>query len=175
MISDDDIFSSYRSLYEEADRQPADGSLDAERELSPLYHSLRKIVNRYRDETLIGTGGMKEVLKVYDERTERHVALARPREGVSVERYDSFLREAYITARLEHPNIINLFDMGIDDRKRPFFTMEFKRGRSLRKILKSLKQGGTTASFPMRRGCRFCCGCATPCPTRIRGGCCIWI
>ncbi len=148
MKDDDAVFTSYRALYEEAERQLADLSLDEEQALCPLYHALRRVEKRYGEETLIGRGGMKEVFKVYDEHTERFVALARPREGVPIERYDSFLREAHITARLEHPNIINLFDMGIDERMRPFFTMEFKRGQSLRKILSALRKGEAEERFP---------------------------
>lgn len=142
--------SSYSRLYEEADpsgARPGDIRDPAE-DLCPLYHALRQIDLRYSGEELLGTGGMKEVFRIYDERTERHVALARPKKGVMPERYDAFLREAHLTARLEHPNIINLFDMGIDDQQRPFFTMEFKRGLSLRKILSTLREGAGEVDYP---------------------------
>jgi len=132
--------STYARLYEEADSQPLGDPGKVEQELSPLFHALEQVEERYVGEEPIGKGGMKEVVRVYDERTERHVALARPKEGVGEERYDSFLREAHITARLEHPNIIKLFDMGIDGQRRPFFTMEFKQGKSLRRMLTALKK-----------------------------------
>ena len=56
---------------------------------------------------------MKEVFCAYDERATREVALAMPLASLTSDVYDAFLREAHITARLEHPGIINLFDMGI--------------------------------------------------------------
>ncbi|MEP4076384.1 protein kinase domain-containing protein [Haloferula sp.] len=140
--------TAYSQLYDEAEAQLTDDSVNADEALCPLYHALERIDRRYGDGELIGKGGMKEVLRIYDERTERYVALARPKEGMGVERFDSFLREAHITARLEHPNIIKLFDMGIDDERRPFFTMEFKRGQSLRKILSSLRKGKLGESYP---------------------------
>lgn len=125
-----------------------EGETDAFDDLCPLYTALKRIERRYGAEEQIGEGGMKEVLRVYDERTERHVALARPKVGLRPEFYDAFLREAHITARLEHPNIIKLFDMGVDDQQRPFFTMEFKRGLSLRKILSTLRKGQGAADYP---------------------------
>ena len=84
---------------------------------------------------------MKEVFCAYDVRATREVALAKPLASLTSDVYDAFLREAHITARLEHPGIINLFDMGIARDGRPFFTMELKRGRSLREILKELIAG----------------------------------
>lgn len=143
--------SNYSRLYEEAEAQPLGGSTNSTEEICPLYHALKQIDIRYSDETPISTGGMKEVFKVYDARAERFVALARPKADIPVERYDAFLREAHMTARLEHPNIIKLFDMGIDDQERPFFTMAFKRGLSLRQILKEIKSGKSADDYPLER------------------------
>lgn len=142
---------SYASLYEEAGIQRSGEPSDPAADISPLYNALGRIRLRYSPGEPIGLGGMKEVLRVYDEKTERHVALARPKAGTPVARYDAFLREAHITARLEHPNIIKLFDMGIDDQQRPFFTMEFKQGNSLRKILSSLKAGQPDPEFSYQK------------------------
>ena len=91
---------------------------------------------RYERPRLIGRGGMKVVYRVYDTRTTRHVALARPLTRHDAEHFDTVLREAHLTARLEHPGIITLYDIDVDDDGRPFFTMEFKRGRSLRECLR---------------------------------------
>jgi hypothetical protein len=140
--------SPYSRLYEEAESARPSDTPDPADELCPLYHALRRSDVRYSGEESIGIGGMKEVFRVYDERTERQVALARPKESVAPGRYDAFLREAHITARLEHPNIINLFDMGIDDQQRPFFTMELKRGQSLRGILSGLRSGKHAGGYP---------------------------
>ncbi|WP_411845925.1 serine/threonine-protein kinase [Roseibacillus persicicus] len=129
--------SQFVDLYDLADQvEPA---TERQLELSPLYQALKSSKIRYTRWESIGIGGMKEVFRVQDQQMERLVALARPKKGFQPERYDAFLREAHITARLDHPNIIKLFDMGIDEQERPYFTMEFKRGQSLRAILKSLK------------------------------------
>ncbi|MGJ8696937.1 MAG: protein kinase domain-containing protein [Verrucomicrobiaceae bacterium] len=143
--------TSYSDLYQEAESQLQGQPKELTQEICPLYNTLRHIEDRYTDPELIGKGGMKEVYRVYDERTERRVALAHPKKGVPIERYDAFLREAHITARLEHPNIIKLFDMGIDDQDRPYFTMELKTGPSLRKILSNLRAGKDLDAYPYQR------------------------
>lgn len=122
-------------IYEEGDpNQP-----QLEDDPTPLYQILKQTQERYKERSLIGRGGMKEVYKVYDLYTARYIAMALPREDIHSSDFDTFLREAHITARLSHPNIINLYDMGLDEDGRPFFTMDFKGGQSLRKTLKDLK------------------------------------
>lgn len=139
--------SQFRDLYDLADEEhpPQERPLD----LSPLYQALKESKIRYKRWESIGVGGMKEVFRVQDQQMERTVALARPKKGFQHERYDAFLREAHITARLDHPNIIKLFDMGIDEEDRPYFTMEFKRGQSLHKILSSLKKEENESDYPL--------------------------
>ncbi|MDP0492387.1 MAG: serine/threonine-protein kinase [Verrucomicrobiota bacterium JB023] len=141
--------SFYDSLYEQGNPDLASSS--AEEPLSPLYDSLRSVEDRYMDQTLIARGGMKEIFLTYDRLTSRHVALAKPSRKLGKDHYDSFLREAHLTARLEHPCIINLFGMGVDDNARPYFTMEYKRGHSLRKILKDYKSGNGQEAWPIKR------------------------
>lgn len=140
---------SYSRLYSEAEEKKT--KPDAIQDPSPLYSALASIRVRYTDWRHIGTGGMKEVFQVKDEQIERGVALARPKPGIPPERYDAFLREAHLTARLEHPNIIKLFGMGIDQEKRPFFTMEFKHGLSLRKKISLLKKDDCPQDYPLER------------------------
>jgi serine/threonine protein kinase len=74
--------------------------------------------------------------------------MAKPVPSFTRDHFDAFLREAHITARLDHPGIVKLFDMGIDGEGRPFFTMELKKGRSLREFLDAAKKG---EEFPLRR------------------------
>ena len=119
-------------------------------DFSPLYDSIRQITDRYENPKLIGQGGMKEVFVVDDKKTTRQVALAKPLQKYSRDHFDAFLREAHLTARLEHPGIIGLFEMGIDENERPFFTMEFKRGRSLRQYIEKLQQVKNEAGFSFR-------------------------
>ncbi len=142
-------------LYDEVDvttKVPLDASkLDDQ---CPLYTAISSINDRYQTPELIGRGGMKEVYRVFDARASRHVALAKPLAQHSFDHFDAFLREAHLTARLEHPCIIDLFDMDVDKEGRPFFTMEFKRGRTLREVLRQLRD--ETEQLTLRERLAIC-------------------
>ena len=109
---------------------------------------LRRKTNRqYKFIRSIGFGGMKAVLLVYDMDIGREVAMAmmpdfreRPKEDL-----DRFICEARITARLEHPNIIPVYDMGLDGNGAPFFTMKYLRGEILSQYLNRVRCGDPEA------------------------------
>lgn len=139
-------------VFDQADPTKAYGQgLESDDDICPLFCAISRIKSRYQEPELIGRGGMKEVYRVYDAKAARHAALAKPLPEFSRDQFDAFLREAHLTARLDHPNIIDLFDMGVDDEGRPFFTMELKQGRSLRDVLKSLKKAEQLDEFPLQR------------------------
>ncbi len=69
------------------------------------------ILGRYEILEKIGSGGGGSVYRGVDRQLERIVAIKKvPEEGAS-----RFLREAQATARLEHPHIVSIFDMGEED------------------------------------------------------------
>jgi len=99
--------------------------------------------DRYRFIRSIGFGGMKNVLLVRDVDTDREVALAmmpdyRRRSSNDMIR---FVREALITSKLEHPNIVTVHDIGIDSNRSPYFVMQYLRGEKLAHILRRLLSG----------------------------------
>ncbi|MCM8535972.1 MAG: serine/threonine protein kinase [Lentisphaeraceae bacterium] len=154
MIEQDSYVSAFDKLGSFANELYDDADPTVQKELpkeesSPLYEALTHIDERYQEALLIGKGGMKEVYKVYDLRAARYVALAKPKKELIRADYDAFLREAHITARLAHPGIINLYNIGIDKQGSPFFTMEFKRGRSLREVLRDLNAEKDLISAPV--------------------------
>ena len=80
----------------------------------------------------LGRGGMGEVVLAEDDRVGRLVALKRMRRDVHEGRaYERFLREAMIQARLEHPSIVPVHDLGVDETGRPYFTMKRISGTTL--------------------------------------------
>jgi serine/threonine protein kinase len=86
----------------------------------------------YQLGTSIGRGGMGEVLAAFDQRIGRQVAIKRMRSPhPSEEATTRFLREARIQARLEHPAIVPVHELGTDDAGRPYFTMKRLAGRTL--------------------------------------------
>jgi hypothetical protein len=57
--------------------------------------------------------------------------------------FDPFIREARLTALLEHPNVISVHDVGVDKEGQPYFTMDLKVGDGLDVVLqKALADGG---------------------------------
>ncbi len=81
---------------------------------------------------LIGRGGMGEVMAATDTRIGRDVAIKRMRgESADAASVSRFLREARIQARLDHPAIVPVHEVGQDDQGRPFFTMKRLTGVTL--------------------------------------------
>jgi hypothetical protein len=96
----------------------------------------RVLSGRYQLEQLLASGGMGAVWRARDRRLGRAVAvkeltgagLALP---MAIERFD---REARAVARLAHPNIVALHDVGVED-GRPYLVMELVDGRSVAAML----------------------------------------
>lgn len=93
----------------------------------------RPQAERYEDLGLLGVGGMGEVRRVLDRHLGRVVALKRLRPELldRPELRDRFLREARATARLRHPGIVSLHELGVDEAGRTYFTMDLIQGRTL--------------------------------------------
>ncbi|MCM8535781.1 MAG: serine/threonine protein kinase [Lentisphaeraceae bacterium] len=90
---------------------------------------------RYRNKELIASGGHKNVFRVFDIKMQRHVAFAEIKEDIPEEDYDDFINEACLTASLQHPNIVKVFDYGFSKNSLPYFTMELKTGKTLESII----------------------------------------
>jgi serine/threonine protein kinase len=100
-----------------------------------LFEQLLDLPDRYVVESLIGRGGMKEIYQCRDLAAGRQVALARLQDGLGPEAVELFLREARITASLQHPNIVPVYDIGVDAEGRPFFVMKRLSGSDLQSHL----------------------------------------
>ncbi|MGE0712485.1 MAG: protein kinase [Planctomycetota bacterium] len=105
-----------------------DEGLAASARLSVLGRRLGPYVLRKQ----IAQGGMGTVFDAYHERLEREVALKtlRPGQESSDEDLQRFLNEARAAARLNHPNVVPVFDVG-EDKGTRYLAMELVRGRSL--------------------------------------------
>lgn len=90
---------------------------------------------RYRLGAELGRGGMGRVVEAFDLQLGRTVALKEvlPRGGPGVVR--RFAREVQLTARLEHPSIIPLYDSGTTADGRPFYVMRRVSGRPLDELM----------------------------------------
>jgi len=94
------------------------------------------LLNRYQIEDELGKGGMGIVYKAHDTLLKRAVAIKfLNTAGVGTEGKARLLQEARAAARLNHPNIVSVYDAGEADGS-PFIVMELVNGDTLRKTEK---------------------------------------
>ena len=100
------------------------------------------IKDRYEIEEILGEGGMAFVYKAKDRQLQRTVAIKTLKPNyVSQEKFvDRFRREAQTAANLNHPNIVQIFDWGIEEE--PYFVMEYIEGNTLTSIISSNRTVG---------------------------------
>ena len=123
---------NWEALFDRADEDGRENS---------LYESISRVDDRYEDDDLAGTGAMKNIIRTEDNISGRLIAKAVLKNPNDEQIVESFLREARITALLQHPNIVPLYDMGIDDEGHPFFTMKLIKGLTLKGIIDKLEKG----------------------------------
>ena len=101
-------------------------------------------IGRYRIEGLLGSGSMGNVYLAHDADLDRPVAIKTLRDLV----LDADMREVFLSrlqnearaaARLHHPNIVQIFDVGDDPHLGPYLVFEYVRGHTLKQ---ELKKGG---------------------------------
>jgi serine/threonine protein kinase len=101
--------------------------------------SAATIAGRYQIEGRLGIGGMSTVHLAFDDRLERYVALKLLAEHLADDPafVSRFRREALAAARLVHPNIVQVFDFGFDERQHQhFIVMEHVPGQSCAELLR---------------------------------------
>ncbi len=95
---------------------------------------------RYDVERELGRGGMGKVLSAFDQDLHRRVAmktLAEDGKGAG-----RFIEEAQVSAQLQHPNVLPVYDFGLDKDNRLYFTMKFVEGHeTLRDVIGRLRAG----------------------------------
>lgn len=117
-----------------------------------LRLSVPNVGERYEQYDALGAGGAAEVFLALDKDLEREVAIKvlRAHRRASRDSVIRFLNEARITARLQHPGIVPIHDIGLI-RGELFFSMERVDGKTLRELLDERiadpKQGLSTDQF----------------------------
>ncbi|MEA2372273.1 MAG: eukaryotic-like serine/threonine-protein kinase [Solirubrobacteraceae bacterium] len=115
----------------------------------------QQIAGRYRLEGRLGSGGMSTVHLAFDTRLERHVAVKLLAEHLAEDPtfVSRFQREAMAAARLIHPNIVQVFDSGLDQRSgQHFIVMEYIEGQSCAEILRDRGWLGVDEALPIILG-----------------------
>jgi eukaryotic-like serine/threonine-protein kinase len=113
--------------------------------------------DRYETAERLGSGGMSNVYKATDRILERTVAVKILAEHLSDdERFVArFRREALAVAKLIHPNIVQVYDTGVDD-DRHYIVMEYVEGRSGAQILQ--RSGPVEPEIAAEIGIQSCAG-----------------
>jgi tetratricopeptide (TPR) repeat protein len=91
-------------------------------------------IDRYVILRELGSGGMSVVYVAYDPELDRHIALKLVRPGGAIAAAESaprLQREAQALARLSHPNVVHVYDVGTFD-KHVFIAMELVDGKTMR-------------------------------------------
>ena len=97
---------------------------------------------RYEPVKTLGRGGMGEVELVEDRDIGRSVALKRLLgEAHGPPAVARFVDEVRTIGRLEHPNIIPIHDVGVDDNGALFFVMKYVEGETLESVIERIKAG----------------------------------
>lgn len=110
---------------------------------------------RYKVLRLVGAGGMGQVYQALDTVLERHVALKVMREDVPLGERRRFRREALLGARLLHPGLVRVYDMGEigtagttgttgagGEREAGWMAMEYLPGTDLLRLLEGARAKG---------------------------------
>ena len=109
---------------------------------------------RFEELRALGQGGMGEVVLLKDHDIERTVALKRLSESQDLDRVLRFVEEIRTVGQLDHPNIVPVHDVGVDESGRYYFLMKHLQGETLESIIARLRQGDRAAHeqypFPVR-------------------------
>lgn len=119
--------------------------------------SLENLQNgRYAILKKLGEGGKGIVYKARDTVLNRVVAI-KMLKGVALsdEAYSRFIREAQVVAKLNHPNIVAIYDIGKEDEKQ-FFVIEFIDGMSLRTLMGTYPEGKCDIQTVLRTAIDVC-------------------
>ena len=120
-----------------------------------LPHPIPVGLARYTSFREIAQGGTGILRACLDTVIGRTVVVKSLREEIKFDRRERrrLLREARVTAQLQHPNTVPVYDIGDDDQAGVYFAMKRISGENLFEVLKRIAQGdqATIDAFPIER------------------------
>jgi tetratricopeptide (TPR) repeat protein len=133
-----------RGLAEEAEQPVSAAELEA---LLDRLRSRGRLSSRYRIEHVLGRGGMGIVYAAFDEDLGRRIALKTLSGELSAAavaqpiKLARFLEEAQVTGQLEHPSIVPVYELGLDEEDRVYYTMQLVEGETLARVFERAREG----------------------------------
>ncbi|MEQ1851434.1 MAG: FHA domain-containing serine/threonine-protein kinase [Chthoniobacteraceae bacterium] len=100
---------------------------------------------------VIAQGGMGAIVDAQDKLLRRRVAMKVMLQTGSQTDLLRFIEEAQITGQLEHPNIVPVYELGVDEQDQVFYTMKLVRGITLHQVLHLIETGvaETVKKYPL--------------------------
>ena len=126
--------------------------------LAPSQQALRGMLpeeilreKKYDIGGVIAQGGMGAILDAREAAIKRTVAMKVMLDTNDADSIARFIAEAQVTGQLDHPNIVPIYELGVDENGQPFYTMKLVRGITLRKVLDLLAKDfpETVKKFPL--------------------------
>ncbi|HET6932047.1 MAG TPA: serine/threonine-protein kinase, partial [Candidatus Acidoferrum sp.] len=107
-----------------------------------LVATPRMLAGRYRLEKKLGHGGMGKVYRATDMSLNREVAVKMVRDEFFADRkaIEKFRQESQVTGSFAHPNVVTVYDFGVEAGQRVFLVMELLEGITLRQELRAKKR-----------------------------------
>ncbi len=124
------------------------GGVSPDESLAPQTAAVRQMLpdeflreKKYEIGGMVARGGMGAILDAKEATIERKVAMKVMLDGSSQEDLVRFVAEAKITGQLEHPNIVPVHELNVDENDQVFYTMKFVKGVTLKAVLEKLRKG----------------------------------
>ncbi len=130
----------------------------SDQSLAPAQAMVKRVLpeeflreKKYDIGKVVAQGGMGAILNAKEATTERTVAMKVMLDTNDADGLARFLNEAKITAQLEHPNIVPVHELSVDENGQPYYTMKMVRGITLKKVLELLAAGtdATLKKYPL--------------------------
>ncbi len=126
--------------------------------LAPAQAAIRRFLpeellaeKRYAIGGQIARGGMGAILDAQQTAIDRTVAMKVMLGSGDESDVLRFIDEAKITGQLDHPNIVPIYELGVDEQDQLFYTMKLVRGITLKKVIELLAEGfeATVKKYPL--------------------------
>ena len=121
--------------------------------LAPAAALVRRVLpeellreKKYDIGRVVAVGGMGEILDAKEATLDRRVAMKVMLDSPHADDLLRFMNEARITGQLEHPNIVPVHELSVDENGQPFYTMKMVRGVTLKKVLERMAAGESAQS-----------------------------
>ena len=134
------------------------GATSGPEAVAPPTSAVRKVLpeeflreKKYDIGGVIAQGGMGAILNAKEATIERTVAMKVMLDTTAPENLLRFIAEAKITGQLEHPNIVPVHELSVDEQEQVFYTMKFVRGITLKKVIDLIATGaeGMVKKYPL--------------------------